>query len=60
MEEFEKYLNSEEGKSELKKRREKLLMIQEFLKDEERIDLLSNEDLKKLLENYIKNIKEVE
>jgi hypothetical protein len=49
LEEFEKNLNSEKGEQELKERREKLFMAQELLKDEESIDKLSSEDLKKLL-----------
>jgi len=49
LEEFEKYLNSKKGESELEKRRKKLLMVQKFLKDEESIDKLSSEDLKEIL-----------
>jgi hypothetical protein len=51
LEEFEKYLNSEKGESELEKRREKLLKVQKFFKDEESIDKLSSEDLKEILKS---------
>jgi 5-methylcytosine-specific restriction endonuclease McrBC GTP-binding regulatory subunit McrB len=59
MAEFEKFLNSEEGKSDLEIRREKLLMAQKFLKDEESIDKLSSEDLKELLK-IVDTLKAVE
>jgi len=49
--EFEKFLNSEKGKSDLEIGREKLLMAQKLLRDEESIDKLSSEDLKELLKN---------
>ena len=49
LEEFEKYLNSEDGQKEVKERREKLSMAQELLKDEESIESLTNEKLSDLL-----------
>ena len=49
LEEFEKYLNSKEGQDILEKRREKLKMAQELLKDEESIESLTSEKLSALL-----------
>jgi len=49
LEEFEKYLNNKEGQDILEKRREKLKMVQELLKDEESIESLTSEKLSALL-----------
>jgi 5-methylcytosine-specific restriction endonuclease McrBC GTP-binding regulatory subunit McrB len=49
LEEFEKNLNSKEEQDILEKRREKLRMAQELLKDEESIESLTSEKLSALL-----------
>jgi 5-methylcytosine-specific restriction protein B len=49
LEEFEKNLNSKEEQDILEKRREKLKMAQELLKDEESIESLTSEKLSALL-----------
>jgi hypothetical protein len=49
LEEFEKYLNIKDGQDEVKKRKEKLSMAQELLKDEESIESLTKEKLSELL-----------
>ncbi len=51
LEEFERFLNSEEGQKDVKQRREKLSMAQELLKDEESIESLTKEKLRDLLKN---------
>ncbi|MDI3546045.1 MAG: hypothetical protein PWP68_1462 [Rikenellaceae bacterium] len=57
LEEFEKYLNSKEGQDILEKRREKLKMAQELLKDDESIESLTSEKLSSLLKTLDASIR---